>query len=556
LYNSRTCAISNQFEVIIMRRNLPAPRLATTALFLLTFFALLHIIPSGSECVFAQQPTREKLPSGLQYVPADAALFVHVDVAKIWQNPILKSIRKADPQVFDDLETHARTEFGLSAEDLQTAVLFMPRIKGPEDAGRAGIILTFRKPYNKEKLEKGVAKFLRRDAKIKVVPLEERVALLLVNLGDEYAKPQPVGSTGPLSAALGEAAAGNHAAFIGSNLASLPEEIRGDDLPAPFRPFQPLLRSSTITASLDLGKTIDLDVRVKAATESKAIDCEKSLGALLALIQTFIGDRIKEFEADTNGMGMKDLLVLLKTGVAAAKGAKFSTTGTEVKLTVSIPTDLPFTSAYLAAKQKLMDAASQARSANNLKQIAIALHNYHDTYGAFPPAAVCGKKGNPQLSWRVLILPFIEQSNLYQEFKLDEPWDSAHNKKLLAKMPNVYAMPSKAKEGDTNTYYRVFVGKGAGFDWVTGTKITSITDGTSQTLMCVTAADAVPWTKPDELDFDPEKDMTKLLDALLNGKVQAAMFDGSVHTFSKIPDKKTLNALITRDGGEIIPEIP
>jgi len=66
----------------------------------------------------------------------------------------------------------------------------------------------------------------------------------------------------------------------------------------------------------------------------------------------------------------------------------------------------------------------------------------------------------------------------------------------------------------------------------------------------------VPWTKPDELEFDPEKDMTKLLGTIVNGKVQAAMFDGSVRTLSKIPDQMTLNALITRAGGEVIPELP
>jgi hypothetical protein len=255
-------------------------------------------------------------------------------------------------------------------------------------------------------------------------------------------------------------------------------------------------------------------------------------------------------------MGLKDMVAVMKAAINTAKNAKFSALGTELKLTASLPADLPFASGYLAAKKKLQEAAVAVQSLNNLKQIALSMHNYHDTYNALPPAAVCDKKGNPQLSWRVLILPFIEESNLYQEFKLDEPWDSAHNKKLLAKMPKIYAIPGKTKEGGTDTYYRVFVGKGAAFDWITGTKLSAITDGTSNTIMCVTAATAVPWTKPDELDFDPDKDMTKLLGAIVNGKVQVAMFDGSVRTFSKIPDKLTLKALITRDGGEVIPEIP
>jgi prepilin-type processing-associated H-X9-DG protein len=259
-----------------------------------------------------------------------------------------------------------------------------------------------------------------------------------------------------------------------------------------------------------------------------------------------------ERDAETDA-GLKDLVKVLKAGVQAAKNAKFELEGTEARATVALPLEgLPLTSAYTAAVLRIQSAAAVLQSANNLKQIALALHNYHDTNNAFPPAAVCDKKGKPQLSWRVLILPYIEEDRLYKEFKLDEPWDSEHNKKLIARMPKVYAMPGKSKPGDTDTYYRVFVGNGAGFDWLMGGKITGITDGTSNTLMVITAADAVPWTKPDELEFDPDKDMTKLFGKVVNGKAQVAMFDGSVHTLKKLPSRETTNALITKNGGEVI----
>src|SRR5262245_19749930 len=76
------------------------------------------------------------------------------------------------------------------------------------------------------------------------------------------------------------------------------------------------------------------------------------------------------------------------------------------------------------------------QSANNLKQLVLAVHNFSDTYNRLPPAAVCDKKtGKPLLSWRVILLPFVEQGPLYKEFKLDEPWDGPNNKKLLEKMP-------------------------------------------------------------------------------------------------------------------------
>ena len=96
----------------------------------------------------------------------------------------------------------------------------------------------------------------------------------------------------------------------------------------------------------------------------------------------------------------------------------------------------------------------------------------------------------------------------------------------------------------------MFVGNGAGFDYLKGPKIADIRDGTSNTIMVVTAADAVPWTKPDELAFDREKDMSKLLGAVVGGRVQVAMFDGSVRSLTKIPDKKNLDNLIDRNDGQ------
>ena len=314
-----------------------------------------------------------------------------------------------------------------------------------------------------------------------------------------------------------------------------------DDVPAPFRPFQPLFKATSLTATLDLGNTIDLDVRVKTGTATHAVDCEKSLGVLLGLVQDTLNDGVKKFATSKDPMA-KDFLAILKAGIATAKNARFSTLGNETSVKVSISTDLPFATAYLAAKRQATDAAANASSANNLKQIGISMHAYHDTHGNMPPAAVCDKTGKPLLSWRVLVLPYIEQNELFKQFKLDEPWDSDHNKKLLAKMPKTYAIPGQTKPGDTSTYYRVFVGNGAAFDWIMGRKLQQITDGTSNTIMCVTAEKAVPWTKPDELEFDPDKDMTRLVGRVVNGKFQFVMCDGSVRSLAKIPARATLNA--------------
>jgi hypothetical protein len=190
---------------------------------------------------------------------------------------------------------------------------------------------------------------------------------------------------------------------------------------------------------------------------------------------------------------------------------------------------------------------------NQLKMIALALHNYHDSFGRFPAAAITDKNGKPLLSWRVAILPFLEQDALYKQFKLDEPWDSKHNLALLKKMPKVYAPVSRKAKSAHATFFRPFVGNGALFEPNQGIKLAQITDGTSNTIMVVEAGEAVPWTKPDELPYDPNKALPKL-GAEFDDGFYAVFADGSVHFIKKKIDAAVLHALITRNGGEIIPD--
>src|SRR5262249_21736661 len=150
------------------------------------------------------------------------------------------------------------------------------------------------------------------------------------------------------------------------------------------------------------------------------------------------------------------------------------------------------------------------KSANNLTQIGIALHTYHDTHEAFPTAASYGKDGKPLLSWRGAILPYIEQVNLYQQVKLDQPWGTEHNRALVQYMPDIYAPVGLKTRAPYTTFYQSFVGPGAFFEGKTGLKITSITDGTSNTLMVVEGEEPVPWTKPDDLPFDPKKPLPRV----------------------------------------------
>ena len=203
--------------------------------------------------------------------------------------------------------------------------------------------------------------------------------------------------------------------------------------------------------------------------------------------------------------------------------------------------------------QSSLVAARRVQCVNNLKQIALAMHNYHASTNAFPRPATLGAKGKPLLSWRVAILPYIEQQELYDKFKQDEPWDSPHNKALLKEMPPVYRCPIRTNPEPFTTNYRVFVGKGALFEKDQVIGVADVTDGTSNTIMIVEAKNAVPWTKPDELSFDSAAAPSLHgAGSPHPGGFNASMADGSVRFLKNTIDLNVFRALITRAGGEVV----
>lgn len=151
------------------------------------------------------------------------------------------------------------------------------------------------------------------------------------------------------------------------------------------------------------------------------------------------------------------------------------------------------------------------------------------------------------------LLPYLKDNQLYQQFKLDEPWDSDHNKKLILQMPTVYANSTGPKRPG-ETHYRVLVGDWAAFDWSKGLSLAHLTaaDGASITLMAVEAADSVPWTKPDELLYDAKKPMPKFGNFHGDGTFCVVFCDGYARTLRHDMKEETLRALITWTGGEVV----
>jgi hypothetical protein len=208
----------------------------------------------------------------------------------------------------------------------------------------------------------------------------------------------------------------------------------------------------------------------------------------------------------------------------------------------------------LPAIQAAREAARRAQSMNQIKQLNIALLNQESASGAFPAHASYNPEGKPLLSWRVHILPYLEQQALYEQFHLDEPWDSEHNRALIARMPAMYQNPNLPEQNGKTNYLAV-VGEGCIFDGTqVGKKLLDIRDGTANTIMLVEAAreQAVEWTKPDDLEYNPANPKAGL-GGIRPGGWLVGLADGSVHFISENIDQEHLKAMFTGAAGDSVP---
>lgn len=232
-----------------------------------------------------------------------------------------------------------------------------------------------------------------------------------------------------------------------------------------------------------------------------------------------------------------------------AAAAKIRQVGDRVEFLIPVPEGIEKLPELLKpALKQASDAAAEARQSNNLKSIGIGFYNYDNTHMSFPAAgrSADGKEG---LSWRVHLLPYLGEEDLYAQFNLDEPWDSPANKALIEKMPALYQVPDVTEPGKTSLH--VFTGPGAPFADGQAPKLTDIKDGVSSTILVVKAgADTADfWTKPGGLDFDP-KDPAKSL-GNVGDKVLLLLFDGANRSVT-VPEPETLRRLILSQDGEQI----
>jgi prepilin-type processing-associated H-X9-DG protein len=196
------------------------------------------------------------------------------------------------------------------------------------------------------------------------------------------------------------------------------------------------------------------------------------------------------------------------------------------------------------------------RCVGHLRRIGVALLSYHDRQGHFPAAAITDSAGRPLLSWRVAILPELGRRDLFDRFKLNEPWDSPHNRALIPLMPEGFACPSEPRTPGATSYEVVagppgaFSGAKPLFDKARGVDIREVLDGGSNTLMVAETARPMPWTMPSALYFEEDQPLPRFASRHPKG-FNVLFADGSARFVHDRVDDRLLRALITRDGGEV-----
>lgn len=504
-------------------------------------------------------------PLSLAYVPRDSLVVLAVRPSSLLAQPVLAPIKK----VLDE-QDGLQELFGIDVRQLQqVSVTFLPEER-PGMADDPALILHFSQDINQQELLKtwlrdweekdlGELKYYETRRRIACAFPDRRTAIVAQKSGDVI-RILAAGEKGAAKAnwiTAWDRVSMSHAAAM-LNLEqirpALNEGMDRGPQGAMLGTFSPLWQDGKrLVWGLTAAKSLDVEL-ILECEEGKAERVKETITATFVLAR----NSLSALRAEAARRGGDDALMALKAADLAdgiIDRTKFDTEGDIVSGTLTLGEETgEIVTLLLPAITQARVAAKRTQSMNNLKQIGLAMHNYHDVYKHLPPAVVMGPDGKTPHSWRVEILPYIDQFALYQEYRMNEPWDSDHNKKLLEKIPDVFRCPSDASDS-TNTSYFALTGKGTSFEGDEGLSFAKFTDGLSNTFMVVETKNTVPWTKPEDIPIDFEKDLPEFGGWYQGGYI-ALMCDGAVKFISENIDEKVLKLLIQRNDGQPLPTGP
>jgi hypothetical protein len=325
-----------------------------------------------------------------------------------------------------------------------------------------------------------------------------------------------------------------------------------------YAPFMPLVDDTReFVGTADVRNPVTARVTARSLTPQSRENIGKTMEALITLGNNFLQQYQQSLWQDRSVAQAEraQLERWVRLGRELLANARFERPGdNDVTLHASAPIDLAAAlQGLLPAVQSARAAAFRSQSQNNLRQIALAMLIYESANKSFPPAIVLGPDGRTPHSWRVAILPYLGYEALYERYRLDEPWDSEHNRALIKEVPAVYRHPED-DPASTNTSYFVLTGPEtvfAGEALKTGTRLGQISDGTAFTFLAFEAKRNIPWTKPEDIPYAAEQPLPKL--GWSADDFAAVRCDGSVW-FNHIPlNERDARAMITKAGRETIP---
>ena len=303
---------------------------------------------------------------------------------------------------------------------------------------------------------------------------------------------------------------------------------------------QPVLDAEYVIGSATLagmGDKLKAYVEVGAEDKAHAREIEDIAGELIQLGKIGLAqapaERMSEAEVELLGMAKE-----------ALKSIDVTVEGKRVVATAEVNVDWKAMASTVVSTRA---AAIRTQSMNNIRQLCLAMHNYHSVHGHFPPAVIVSENGKRH-SWRIELLPYLEQKALYDSYRFDEDWDSPHNAEVTKNMPRLYGTPDSGQDAGTETSYFAVVGDGSVFGGSEGIMLSQIPDGLSNTICLIEGQQKTHWAKPEDIPIDRVK---ALMGGVVEGGASAAFCDGSVRFLEDSIDADVLRGLLTVAGGEV-----
>ncbi|QJW97064.1 DUF1559 family PulG-like putative transporter [Frigoriglobus tundricola] len=492
-------------------------------------------------------------------VSTDAFVFAHVDVKSIRTGALFGEIKQTAEKAgeWDKFEDETLQNAGIkpTSIDAVTAFVFDVPNRGPS---KSLVIVTANQAFNKAPMLREAANKMPdargfyevQKGELLHFPDDKTLVYVHADLAQKYLDGYAKNRSGwPLSADTTRAAAG-HTAFVVVNMDKLPADARR----APdAKQLGALLTAKKVVVTADLkGKELSATVRGTFPDAATAGTAKDMVTGYVGIASAFIAQA-------AGGKGTPETAAFLPAiteGQRALKAAKVEVSGPDVVVTASYKADFDVGRIVADLVKQGRENGPKALAQNHLKQIGLALHSYHDAnqrllvHGTGANGtAIRNLTEKPLLSWRVAILPYIEQDNLYKQFKQNEPWDGPNNKKLIDKMPQIFAPVGKNPVRNGYTHLQMVVGPNA---MQPMGALLNITDGTSNTLAVVEAAEPVIWTKPDDVMLLAKLapgELKKKFGGLFPGGFYAVMWDGTVRFVKDTVSERTLGlALNPADG--------